>query len=111
MPTKYTLEVHGGRLTPDIRALRDAMSVLKREIKSDPILRRSWASNPRTVLADRGLNRVLQNQILQEEGKAVRWSGGDKAAAAGCYGCTGCCCTGCCVTSINLSDNVSNPAR
>lgn len=110
MATKYRMEIRDGLLTPDMEGLREAMAVLRKQLKQDEKLRAAWKRSPRAVLADRGLNRILQNQVLQEEGKIVRWNRGDRAMAAGCYGCTGCCCTGCCVTSINLSERVSNPS-
>lgn len=110
MTTKYRMEIRDGLLTPDMEGLREAMAVLRKQLKRDEKLRNTWKRNPRTVLADRGLNRILQNQVLQEEGRVVRWTRDDRAMASGCYGCTGCCCTGCCVTSINLADRVSNPA-
>ena len=71
------------------------MAQLKDRAKTDKAVRAQWESDPRRVLADMGFNRVIQNKLLEEEGRRVRWTAAEQGFAGDCMGCTGCCCSGC----------------
>lgn len=93
--TAFSGRVVAGQLVPDISAIKQVMKGLRTDAAKDPALRRAWERNPRSVLGSLGLPRIIQNQILEEEGRSVRWSTYEKELASGCYGCSGCCCSGC----------------
>ena len=86
-----TIKVVRGVVTPDAGAVRAVVKRLKTDIAGDPALAAKFKGNPRAVLAERGLSRDVQNELLVEMGRRV---GGPLADCLGTCGCSGCCWTG-----------------
>lgn len=96
MPSKTTtVRLAHGMILPDASTIRALMKELRTRADKDRSLGRRWRSNPRAVLAELGLARPIQNQILSEEGLRVVRRSGELQLESGCYSCSGCCCTGC----------------
>jgi hypothetical protein len=100
MAKSTSLRLISGTVTPDIKTIRAVMKSLRTRIRRDKTLAARYKSNPKVVLGELGLNKIIQLQILQEDGRRVRAGAEEQRLMLGCAGCTGCCCTGCCVTSL-----------
>ena len=113
MPTstrKVTARLRDGQLLPEANTVRLMLKSLRLRAQKDRKLAAQWRKNPRAVLADLGISRNVQTQILIEEGIKVRVSPADNVAIANCYSCSGCCCTSCCISGdARVGGNVSNP--
>ncbi|MQB01407.1 MAG: hypothetical protein GEU78_14135 [Actinobacteria bacterium] len=81
--------VYKGHLIPGSNVVRAMIVQLKDEIAVDKVLAGRWESEPRVVLAERGLIPDYQDEVLKAEGRLGREAD-----------CTITSLTGCCVTLI-----------
>src|SRR5882672_3694042 len=92
---KAKARIINGQLVPDPATIRAIMRDLRARAGKERSVAKAWRRNPRAVLGALGLGKLIQNELLAEEGMSVRWSPTEKALASGCNGCSGCCCSGC----------------
>ena len=100
MATSIKARFANGSISPDVKAVRLVIKGLRARLRSDKTFLKKYKKNPRVVLGELGLNRIIQTQILKEDGRVIRAAPGEVAMMIGCAGCSGCCCSGCCATSF-----------
>lgn len=79
------MNVQRGVMMPSKEAIIEFVNQLQAEMKQDEELKVSFGKYPREVLANRGINKDLQVELLAEL---------QGVTAASCYvtcGCSGCC--------------------
>src|SRR4051812_43152399 len=57
-----------GSLIPGSKLAEAIVVALKAQIAADPELAKKWKADPRAVLADRGLVRDFQDEVLKAQG-------------------------------------------
>ena len=97
MPNARVIE---GAVTPDIDIIREVIKGLRKRLQNDKAFAKRCKTKPRQVLGELGLNRIIQNQMLEEDGRKVRYSAAEQKIMQSCHSCSGCCCTGCCFTTL-----------
>jgi hypothetical protein len=76
-----------GFLIPGASYLKELIDQLRLDVADDAALRTRFQDNPRDVLGERGIVRLLQDEILRELGLAV-----PEAAEKWCISTGSCCC-------------------
>src|SRR5436309_1456263 len=60
-----------GALVPGANLAEAVVVALKAQIAADPQLAEKWKADPRAVLADRGLVRDFQDEVLKAQGMDI----------------------------------------
>src|SRR5271156_880299 len=60
-----------GALVPGANLIKAMFAALQADINSNPQLAEQWKQNPAAVMAARGYNQDLQNEVLSAQGPSV----------------------------------------
>ena len=60
-----------GVLVPGANVVQAMLAALEADVNSDQQLAARWKQNPAAVMAERGYNQDLQNEVLKSQGTSV----------------------------------------